>query len=164
MRLAAALKLAAMGPTTAWPGAVATVSNLNAAVNGVETIGNAGDLGGGSYNVESFGFNDLSLLLDFGTVLSFDLNFDGDMFSNAGEYESLLVVSLLGTDYSQLTDGTLFTLSPISAEDPAVAIAIATDRLTTVTDSAAVPEASQWAIFLTGLSLMAWTVRRRQQR
>jgi hypothetical protein len=148
------------------PGALATVSNLQGAINGIDHDMDAGtvlDLGPGSFTMA----NDLSYLshfVDFGGVFTFDLAFSGDFLTTPAEDYSFFTVAALGLDFLSI-GGQDFAVTfdlypPFNGMDPSVFVNV-DGRLADVTQ---VPEPSELLLMLTGLALIGVTVRRRAQR
>jgi hypothetical protein len=152
------------------PAATATVTHLTGtlgtgSVTGDATGGAPGPISLFNASGNDFYFGDVS----YGGLLAFDVNFSGDWETSSSLDGSMFSVFLANADFSALygnPDGSVvdFALASNTNEAAANVTFLVNGGDVTVTDAAAVPEASQWAIFITGLGLMSWTLRRRQPR
>lgn len=155
------------------PGATATISHVTGGSFGAtELYGDATGTPAAGYSLyNTSGVDEVLQWVTFGGTFGFDVTFGGEYEMSSSSLDgSSFWLTLLNENYETLGaqgPAVTFDLLPAGDESAAsVSYAVPAELVASVTDgpSAAVPEASQWAIFLTGLGLMAWTVRRRQQR
>jgi hypothetical protein len=144
------------------PFALATISNLTGALNGIDHSADAGTVtdGAGLFTMANDGAY-RSYAADFGGVFSFDLAFSGDFLTTDSFDVSRFSVAALDADFLSI-GGQEFALtfelfSPQNGQGPSVGVD-ADARLASVT---LVPEPSQLLLFLTGIALAGAALRRR---
>ena len=144
------------------PLALATISNLSGALNGIDHSVDAGTVSDGAGLFTMVNDNAYrSYFADFGGVFSFDLAFSGDFLTTASFDVSRFTVAALDADFLSI-GGKDFALSfelfsPMNGQGPSVGVD-ADARLAGVT---LVPEPSELLLFLTGLALAGAVARRR---
>lgn len=151
------LELTFLGLGNAAP-ATATLSNFTGAYGSVVDV--SGPVSGSTDDTITFSnsdLNDLFQAITLGALFGFDVNFDVDGSMGAG---SSLAVMLAGAD-SYLTESPAVRIELVPGGDPVIT---AVAGIGSVTQAVAdVPEPSDWAMLLTGLGLMGFTLRRRQR-
>ena len=145
--------------------ATATISNLQGAFNGVDSIiGTVGELPGGVFTIDNQGSNFLTHSITAGGLLSFDVVFSGPFMTEVGAFTSVFSAALLGADYMALGNpegDVIFSIAQLT-EAGAAAVSFETFGDAAVSVNA-VPEPSELLLMLTGLALMGAMVRRRQR-
>ena len=147
------------GTTTA----LATISNLQGAVTGIDASmdkGTVTGLGPGSFSMVNDGAY-LSHFVDLGGIFSFDVAFSGDLLNTIGLEASSFTVAAYGADLAGIGDlayALQIELFQPNGVDPLNMVVSADAALAAVT---AVPEPSELLLVLTGLALIGWTAGRR---
>jgi hypothetical protein len=140
---------------------LASMANYSAGFNGVDPLysGAYQTTATGYALTNGSGYNYLSQLVSFGSILSFDVTFSGSYFDVAGTEATGFDVALYDAAGSFLGDVVRFNFATTG-----------TDRITyvnglgnaTLVDANAVPEPTQLVLMLTALAMMGVMVKRRQ--
>jgi hypothetical protein len=141
-----------------------TFANFGAAPSSTATIshlsGAFADLSGPTVLHSDLGFDELLRSVQFGGTLGFDVAFDGDFLTTSGDAIGF-GVALFDSDFTTYLNAAA-DLADFTLANGTVTLDVPGQGIT-VGPVAAVPEASQWALFLTGLVLLG-AVTRRQRR
>lgn len=150
------------------PQSMATLSNFAGAFGAEHDRDGdvTGDIPGNVVFGSTDGFNFLDQMASFGGAFSFDIEFDGDFASTASSITSFFSVALFNEDMSAYlgaqSDLVLFSLVPMGGIAPAGVSFEVFGPIASVTAATAVPEPSELALMLAGLSMMGLVIRRRQ--
>jgi hypothetical protein len=140
-----------------------TFANFGAAPSSTATIshlsGAFADLSGPTVLSSDLGFDELLRSVAFGGTLGFDVAFDGDFLTVDGDAIGF-GVALFDSDFTTYLNADM-DLADFTLVNGAVTVDVPGQGIT-VGPAAAVPEASQWALFLTGLVLLGAVTRRQR--
>lgn len=150
------------------PPSTVTLRNFNGTLGGGATV--TGDVSGNLPGTVVFGstdgWNDLFQSVVFGGMFSFDLEFGGDFATTSSDITSLFGIGLwddTGLAYLGAGDALQFGLVPLSAGvDGGVTVRMFNETAhATELPATAVPEPSDWALMLSGLGMLGFMTRRR---
>jgi hypothetical protein len=150
--------------------AFATISNFSGAIGGIDGSlgGVSGALPGTTTLSNAISFTELSQIVTFGSVFSFDIDFGGAYASVAGD-NSLFGIALYDSSYSTAFGVADPSVNPNLIQFSLAAMSVAgvlggvTPALlgtgATATAIAAVPEPADWLLMLTGLAFVVYMTR-----
>lgn len=138
----------------------AALSNFSAGFNGVDSqfSGDYQTTPSGFSLTNGAGYNYLSQLVTFGSVLSFDVTFSGPFFNVVGNEASAFAIDLYDASGVFIGNAVSFAFPSTGAD-----LIVVTNGLgnATLVDPNAVPEPGELVLMLTALALMGVMMRRR---
>lgn len=155
------------GPTTAAPGATATLSNFSDSFGAVDAgvSGTYASGPGGAYSLTNGpGFNYLSRMVSLGGTLSFDVGFSGAFLTQTGNEGSVFSVALFDQNGGVVGNPTGVATFDLMATSAATITSGSAAQFANVAAAVAVPEPAEWLLMMSGLLAIAFVNRRRAMR